>query len=161
MQKIMIVSDTHRRHEGLKAALAIESPIDMMIHLGDAEGEEDYIAALADCPLEIIAGNNDYFSELQREKVIEIAGKKVLLTHGHYYYVSVGLDMIKTEAIARDMDIVMFGHMHRPIVEIDKDITVINPGSLTYPRQDGCKKSYIIMNIDNDGKIEYTIKYVD
>ena len=41
-----------------------------MIHLGDAEGYEDYIGELCGCPLEIVAGNNDFFSSLPREKEI-------------------------------------------------------------------------------------------
>ena len=77
-----------------------------MIHLGDAEGYEDYIAELAGCPLDIVAGNNDFFSELPKEKEIEIGGLKALITHGHYYYVSAGLEDIKKEARGRGMDIV-------------------------------------------------------
>ena len=65
--KILIVSDTHRRHHALETVLEKVKPIDMLIHLGDSEGYEDYIEALADCPVEIVAGNNDFFSRLDRE----------------------------------------------------------------------------------------------
>ena len=43
MQRIMIVSDTHKRHGNLMEALYNEGKIDMLIHLGDIEGEEDII----------------------------------------------------------------------------------------------------------------------
>jgi len=161
MQKIMVVSDTHRYHENLKKALINEGPIDMLIHLGDSEGEEDYIRELAHCDVEIIAGNNDYFSDLQREEVIKIGKYNVLLTHGHYYYVSVGLDFIKEAAIERKIDIVMFGHTHRPVIEIYNDVTLINPGSISYPRQKDKKPTYIIMEIDNNENINYTLKRVN
>lgn len=92
---------------------------------------------MAGCPLEIISGNNDFFSMLDKEKEIRIGKYKVLLTHGHYYYVSAGLDTLRKEAYSRGMDIVMFGHTHRPLIEYDKELTVINPGSLSYPRQPG------------------------
>ena len=161
MQKIMVVSDTHRHHENLKKAIKLEGPIDMLIHLGDAEGEEDYIRELADCEVIMIAGNNDYFSNLRREITIKIGKYNVLLTHGHYYYVSVGLDFIKEEAIGRRMDIVMFGHTHRPIIEIYKEVTLINPGSISYPRQNDKKPTYIIMDIDDDENINYTLKHVN
>ena len=59
------------------------------------------------------------------------------------------------------MDIVMFGHSHRPIVDIDKDIIAVNPGSLTYPRQEGKKPSYIIMELDYKGEAHFTICYLD
>jgi len=161
MQKIMVVSDTHRYHENLKKALINEGPIDMLIHLGDSEGEEDYIRELANCKVEMIAGNNDYFSDLRREAVIKIGKYNVLLTHGHSYYVSVGLDFIKEEAIGRNLDIVMFGHTHRPVIEIFKEVTLINPGSISYPRQHDKKPTYIIMEIDNEENINYTLKHVN
>ena len=53
------------------------------------------------------------FSPLDREKEIELGGKKIWLTHGHNYYVSLDLKVIEQEAVARGMDIVMFGHTHR------------------------------------------------
>ena len=81
--KILIVSDTHKKHEGLKKILRREREIDLMIHLGDSEGYEDYLAELAGCPMEIVSGNNDFFSDLDREKVLQIGKYKVLITHGH------------------------------------------------------------------------------
>ena len=66
--KIMIVSDTHRNHDNLKLALEKEKPIDQMIHCGDSEGAEYIIEEIARCPLEIVLGNNDFFSDLEREK---------------------------------------------------------------------------------------------
>ena len=161
MQRIMVVSDTHKQHENLKKALKQEGFIDMLIHLGDAEGEEDYIRELADCEVKIIAGNNDYFSQLRREAVIKIGKYNVLLTHGHNYYVSVGLEYIKEEAIRRSMDIVMFGHTHRPVIEIHDEVTLINPGSISYPRQNDKKPTYIIMEIDSDENVNYTLKHVN
>ena len=48
--KILIISDTHRKHENLLKVLERECPVDLLIHLGDAEGYEDYIAEQAGCP---------------------------------------------------------------------------------------------------------------
>lgn len=36
--RILIVSDTHRRDENLKEVIRRTGPLDMLIHLGDAEG---------------------------------------------------------------------------------------------------------------------------
>lgn len=46
--KILVVSDTHRKLENLKVILEREQPMDLLIHLGDAEGDEDSIAEMAD-----------------------------------------------------------------------------------------------------------------
>ena len=70
MKKIMVVSDTHKHHRNLARALEQAGTPDLLIHLGDAEGYEDYIADMAGCPLEIVSGNNDFFSHLDREKEI-------------------------------------------------------------------------------------------
>lgn len=160
MRKIMIVSDTHHRHMNLAEALYVEGNIDMLIHLGDIEGEEDIIEEMAGCQMVVVPGNNDYCSEQSREKEIEIAGRKILLTHGHYYYVSLDLQTLREEGIARGIDIVMFGHTHRPVISVEDDITLINPGSISYPRQEDGKPTYIIMNVDDNNVITFQLKYI-
>ena len=158
--RILIVSDTHKKHKNLEEILERERPIDLMIHLGDAEGYEDYIAELAGCPLEIVAGNNDFFSNLDREKELQIGKYKVLITHGHYYYVSAGVEDLKKEALGREMDIVMFGHTHRPLLDYSRGIVTLNPGSVSYPRQEGRKPSYALMEIDGKGEAHFSIEYL-
>ena len=158
--KVLVVSDTHGRDESLEMAVALEQPFDYLIHCGDVEGREFFIEALAECPCTIVAGNNDFFSELPKEKEIEIGGLKALITHGHYYYVSAGLEDIKKEARGRGMDIVMFGHTHRPLIEKDHGVVALNPGSTSYPRQDGHLPSYIVMEIDANGTPDYQLKYL-
>ena len=162
MQRIMIVSDTHRRHGNLSEALYNEGDIDMLIHLGDVEGEEDIISGMAGCQCIFIAGNNDFFSQTDREKEISIGKYRAFLTHGHMYGVSFELETIKEEARARKADIVMFGHTHKPHLEYCEDgLVVLNPGSLSYPRQDGRKPSYMLMELDRNGEAHYTVCYVE
>lgn len=158
--KILIVSDTHRKHEYLEAVLEAEKPLDLLIHLGDAESCEDYIEVMAECPVEVVAGNNDFFSNLPGEREFTIGKYRVLLTHGHYYYVNAGIGHIKREAEARNIDIAMFGHTHRPFLEQDGNVTVLNPGSISYPRQDGKRPSYIIMELDEAGEAHFSLQYV-
>ena len=93
--KILIVSDTHGRHGNLDEVLEREGSIDLLIHLGDVEHEDDYIEAVAGCPTHIVAGNNDYFSFLSHEKEIQIGKYKVFLTHGHEYYVSMDTSRLR------------------------------------------------------------------
>ena len=158
--KVLIVSDTHRRHGNLETVLENVGKMDLLIHLGDAEGEEDYIEAIAGCPVEIIAGNNDFFSNLDKEKVILLGKYKVLLTHGHYYNVTVGVERLKEEARERGIDIAMFGHTHRPYLEIGNELVILNPRSISFPRQEGRKPSYILMEIDDRGEAHFTINYL-
>ena len=160
MQKIMIVSDTHRKHANLAEAIYKEGNLDMLIHLGDIEGEEAVIEELAGCETIMVPGNNHFFSSLPREQEITIAVKKILLTHGHYYYVSLDLKVLREDCISRNIDIVMFGHTHRPLIQIEDNITFINPGSISYPRQQDKTFTYIIMTVDDNNEICFTLKSI-
>lgn len=44
--RILVVSDTHRKHDNLDIAIERVMP-DRIYHLGDGEGCEDYIEAVA------------------------------------------------------------------------------------------------------------------
>ena len=158
--KVLIVSDTHRKNENFLKVLERVAPIDMLVHCGDIEGSEYLIAQAASCPVEMVVGNNDFFSDRPREKEFYIGKYKVWLTHGHTYYVSMGNEYLKEEARARSADIVMYGHTHRPVVDIEGGLVAVNPGSLTYPRQEGRRPSFVIMELDRKGEAHFTINYL-
>ncbi len=158
--KIVIISDTHGRHQNLALALRHEKPMDLLIHLGDVEGGEEFIQAAAGCRTEVVAGNCDFFSALCQEKELTLGKYKALLTHGHYYNVNAGIENIRKEAKGRGCDIVMFGHTHRPLICDEKGIVVLNPGSLSYPRQEGKRPSYIVMEINPQGEADFQIRYL-
>lgn len=157
--KILIVSDTHKHNENMFQILEDIGQLDMVIHCGDAEGAEHIIREKINCPLYIVSGNNDFFSELDNEIVFNIEEKNILLTHGHYYYVSMGMDRLVEEAKSRDIDIVIYGHTHRPHIENIDGVTVLNPGSISYPRQNDKVPTYILMETDENGDIYFTLNY--
>lgn len=158
--KILIISDTHGNHKNLDKVLEREKGIDMLLHMGDVEEGDTYLEAVLDCPIHIVAGNNDFYSYLPREKELQLGTYQIWMTHGHTYYVSMNTRRLKQAARERKKDIVMYGHTHRPDIDIEEDLIVINPGSLTYPRQEGRKGTYIIMEIDADGQAKFTLNYV-
>lgn len=157
--KILVVSDTHRKNDNYFTVLEKHCP-DMVIHCGDAEGSEYALTEAAGCPVHIVLGNNDFFSDLPREVELQLGSYKVWVTHGHNYYVSVDNETIKREAVARGADIVMYGHTHRPLIDAEDQVIAINPGSLSYPRQEGHKPSYVIMEIDRAGEAHFAISYL-
>jgi len=158
--KILIVSDTHGSNTNLEKVIRKVQPIDLLIHLGDLEGSEENIENIAPCPVEMVSGNNDFYSMLDKERYIKLGKYRVMLTHGHYLYVAYDTEKIKQAARARSCDIVMFGHTHRPLIETNDDVIAINPGSISYPRQENHKPSYIMMDIDRFGEAHFTIKFV-
>lgn len=158
--KILIVSDSHGRYANLDKVIEKVQPIDLLIHLGDIEGDSDYIEAVAPCEIEMVSGNNDYFSSLSREKLIRVGNYKVFITHGHYYGVSYSTEDLKEKAREMGADIAMYGHTHIPVIDLSQDVWVINPGSISLPRQAGNIPSFIIMDIDKNGKAHFTINYL-
>lgn len=158
--KILVMSDTHGSHKAFDIVMEREKDIDMLIHLGDVERDEDYIETVANCPTLILAGNNDFFSRLPMERETWIGNYKVFMTHGHSYYVSMDTKTLRRIAQSRGANIVMFGHTHRPYLDVEGDLKVINPGSLSYPRQEGRQGTYIIMEIDGSGNASFELKYV-
>ncbi len=157
--KILIVSDTHGRHDNLRKVIYKERPFDILLHAGDVEGGEDDIRELAGCDCRIVMGNNDYFSDLPSELEFKIEGYKFFLSHGHRYGVSMGPDRFREEAENRDVDYAIYGHTHKPYISKEGNLTVMNPGSMSYPRQEGRNPSYIIMESLENGGFHIAIKY--
>ena len=157
--KVIVVSDTHRKNENYFKVMEMHHP-DLVIHCGDVEGSEYVLSKSVECPVHMVMGNNDFFCELPRELELTIDRFKVWVVHGHNYYVSMGTQYLKQEAKARGVDIVFYGHTHRPVVEQEEGLYIVNPGSLSYPRQDGRKPSYCIMELDRFGELHFTIAYL-
>lgn len=158
--KILILSDTHGRNNGYLELLEKSGKFDMVIHCGDVEGSEYLFSASSGCKTVIVQGNNDYFSDLPQEVVVEIGKYRALVTHGHPYYVNRGYEHLVREAKKRKLDIVIYGHTHRPVIDRENGILVLNPGSLTYPRQEGRKYTYIIVEVDENGELECTLHHL-
>ena len=158
--RVLIISDTHRSMGTYMELVEKWAPLDLVIHCGDVEGDEYVVSQAVNCPVEIVQGNNDFFSDLPRERQLEIGRYQVLITHGHQYHVSTGHEFLAKEAAARRIDIVMYGHTHRPVIEKVGGVLIMNPGSLTYPRQSNRKASYIIMEMDYKGEPEFQIHYL-
>lgn len=158
--KILIISDTHGRNQNYLRVLQQVSPIDMLIHLGDFQGSEEFIEASVSCRKEFVSGNNDFFNGLPKDKVIQIGKYSVLLTHGHRFGVYYGISDIREAAVRNNADIVMFGHTHVPMIKFDDGMWFINPGSLSLPRQNGRIPTYIIMEIDSAGEVHFTLNHM-
>lgn len=158
--KIMIVSDSHGRNYNLERALDKVKPIDLFIHLGDFEGSVEAIRSLVPCRAEMVPGNNDFFTGMEKDKLITIGNYTVFLTHGHRYGVNFGTERLRDVAMQYGAGIALFGHTHRPLIDISGSVWTINPGSITQPRQEGGKPSFIIMDLDSKGVAHFTLNYM-
>ena len=151
--RILVFSDTHGRiDEALFIMKHLET--DIIIHLGDVLKDAYDIDALTDARVYYIAGNNDFFSGISTERIVEIEGFKLLLTHSHDYGTKDKKEKLVKRAKEENCDAVLFGHTHKSFNETIDGILVFNPGSTSKPRGD--KKSYGVIEIE-DGKMKAAV----
>lgn len=165
MLRILVMSDSHGRNENVELAIAqVREEIgefQMMIHLGDV-GDAREIESLAGVPCYIVRGNTDYDAKLLNANVIEAGGHRIFATHGHLYQVDMRLDLLRFAALENDCDIAMYGHTHVPYLEEDPDdVTILNPGSISKPRQADHRYTYMVMEIDDEDEVTYELRYVE
>ena len=157
--KILIISDTHGNLNNLYTVLEREKPIDNLLHLGDVSRDDDEIRAIADCACAFVRGNCDWCSDERDSRDFGLLGHNVHMEHGHMLPDSFAGIAAKAKNIGAD--IMMYGHTHVPLIYRYKDVYIINPGSLSKPRQSDHRPSYIIMNIEAGQEPEFEIKYAD
>ena len=115
---------------------------------------------MVDCPIHMIAGNNDFLCGLPNEEEFRIGRYRVFITHGHAYLVNITEEHLQERARELGADIVMYGHTHCPCLAHQGAVTFLNPGSLSLPRQEGHRPSYMLMEIDREGEAHFHICYL-
>ncbi len=60
-----------------------------------------------------------------------------------------------TFGLQNHADVVMFGHTHVPYLEKTDDLILLNRGVCSKPRQDNKIPTYTVMEIREDGKIDF------
>ncbi len=84
---------------------------------------------------------------------ITICGIKILLTHGHNFFVEYNLYDLMNFAKKNECSIAVYGHTHFPLNEKIGNIRLINPGSTKSPRR-GANKSFAILSLQKNGESE-------
>lgn len=120
-KNIGVISDTHGLLRGeVKDRLA---GCGMIIHAGDI-GSPSVLAELQELA-EVVAvrGNVDtglWANELERERYVEVEGHKIWVVHD--------LSTLSLDPADAGIDIIIYGHFHRPAVEWRTSILYLNPG---------------------------------
>lgn len=138
--KVCVISDTHiprrARHfpapliEGLQEA-------DLIIHAGDWQTMEVYEELKTYAPVEGVAGNvdgNDIIQYFGKKKILSLGGFRIGIVHGDGRYKTTRqrvVDAFQDEQV----DAVIFGHSHIPLLEQEDGKILFNPGSPTDKRR--------------------------
>ena len=119
---IGVISDTHGllRHEATAALAGAEH----ILHAGDVGDARilDELRRIA--PVTAIRGNVDLRGEcslLPATEAVELGGKLFYLVHSVH-----DLDI---DPVAAQVDVVISGHSHKPLIERKKGVMYLNPGS--------------------------------
>ena len=146
--RIGVVSDTHRDKSSIEQLGDKIKALDMLIHLGDNVEDISIIKRYYKGEIINVKGNCDFFTTTPNDRLIEVCGKKIFLTHGHKYGVKDGLLKLKYKALEFGANIVLYGHTHIGKIDFKEGIWFINPGSASLPRDIG--KSFAIIYIEEE-----------
>ena len=117
-----LISDTHGllRPEALRALRGV----DFIVHAGDI-GSPDILEALADlAPLTAVRGNNDtadWAANVPLRSTLAVGGVRIHVVHEMAH--------LKGHALQEGTRAVVYGHSHRPAVELKDGVLFVNPGS--------------------------------
>ena len=121
--KVGVISDTHGflRPE----AVAVLAGVERIIHAGDVGGLEILKELSIIAPVTVGRGNIDsqpWAAALPRTEIIEIGERSFYIIHD--------INDLDIDLKAAGIDMVVYGHSHRPIMEHRSDgVWYLNPGS--------------------------------
>lgn len=162
--KILIIGDTHGMDDLFATVKRAEAPFEMLLHLGDVEGEKRvYEEKCGSAQVLFVKGNCDDHSDDPLDRIINIDGSRIYMAHGHYLNVDgteESLHVLCDMAIKKKADIVAFGHTHVPLIKIRDGVLLLNPGSLAFNAM-GMPPSYITLEIHKGLPAEAEIHFVE
>jgi phosphoesterase, MJ0936 family len=133
--KIIALSDTHLAGPAPARLQEILKEADVVIHAGDFNTMAAYESLKGACKKLIAVHGNCDEPELQEKLpdrlTFELEGVKFGLVHSGKHVTDV--TNMRYLALEMDVGVLIFGHLHRPIVDRG-DVLLVCPGSPTHPR---------------------------
>lgn len=154
--RLGIVSDTHmpRMAKALPASLADAlRGVDLILHAGDWTDLRVLAELERLAPVEGVAGNNDGPEIVRRfgwRKTVRIGDKRIGIVHGHGVGGRDGTEgRAWREFEGEDVDCIVFGHSHIPVLKEKNGILLFNPGSPTDKRRQP-KYSFGLLELEEE-----------
>ncbi|OPZ70404.1 MAG: hypothetical protein BWY80_01509 [Firmicutes bacterium ADurb.Bin456] len=148
--RLIVFSDSHGRLEHALWALRETGQVDLVLHAGDNYRDALELAEVTGLPVEAVPGNCDQGEKKPQELLLELAGYRILLTHGHRIAHGRMHEELLAQAAETGAGAVVFGHTHMAEVRWDDGVLLFNPGSIARPR-DRQRPSYGILDLDKGG----------
>lgn len=147
--KLFVISDTHGRLDKVIQVFEKLKDIDLIVHLGDFQSDARQLKDILHTPVLSVRGNLDGVESGKDYKTLDTEWGRILLAHGHLDHVKSSVLSLKYRAEELGCKAALFGHTHRPYYDEYDGIYLLNPGSLSIPR-DGTKGSYAIITTTPD-----------
>lgn len=158
--RILVISDTHRHLGHVIDLLEGDHRFDAIIHLGDHLSDAEDLMSMYDLPVACVAGNCDFgVGKNAYSQVVEYMGKRIYICHGHMARVKYGDEMLRQLIREEGYDMALYGHTHCASISYEGDSILMNPGSISLPR-DG-DPSFGVIHIDEKGAIHTNIARID
>ncbi len=133
--KILVFSDSHASLGFMRRCIEATAP-DTVIHLGDYYNDgQTMLEEFPHIPFHQVPGNCDLHRGWipdPETKLIELAGVRILMTHGHRHGVKMGLYRLLADARASGADAVLYGHTHAADCRQEDGFWIINPGAASW-----------------------------
>lgn len=143
--KLLVLSDSHGNVRNMAEAVECTAPR-MILHLGDCWRDAEQLRDLyPDIPLVQVPGNCDFRPQEPSEQLLCLENKRILLCHGHTYGVKQSLLSAGYAAEEQDLDLFLFGHTHKPLVDMRGKTLFLNPGSIG----DWARPFYGVVTLEN------------
>lgn len=145
--KLVVVSDSHGLIAPLSYIKSKHSDADYFIHCGDICLSKSNASGF-----EVICGNCDDPAQYPcNGKILELAGHRIMVIHGHVLFdsetdVDTAIKKVAESAKRNHCDIAFFGHLHIYCDVFVDGIRVCSPGSIWHNR-DGSTPSYMSVQI--------------
>ena len=150
---VLIMSDTHGNSMAIEQLLNdYKGRIATVVHLGDHVDDMLNFIHEDTITYHIVSGNTDSFLDIFDERVIELIGKRIFITHGHMYDVKEKLDNLIFKTLEMKVDACLFGHTHVPVLFSKNDTIFLNPGSLAYSSTN-TERGYALLRISQEGVV--------
>jgi len=151
-----VVSDSHRRFGMVASMRAQCGRLDWLLHAGDHLTDAPRIAEAVGVEpdrVRAVAGNCDFPETEPAEVLLELAGVRILLVHGHQHGVKTGPQRLLYRAQEVGARVAVFGHSHIPFLEDVGGVLLLNPGSLSMPRRPQDPPSCAVLELA-DGAVQ-------
>lgn len=135
MNTILIFADSHGRNIEMYDIVERVNP-DMVLHAGDYSDDAKQLSyAYPNLDVRYVAGNNDYNYDDPKQIKVELPHNAIYMTHGHYQGVH-GRHPGTVGRVAKEngCDIAIYGHTHCSVLENRDGVWILNPGSISLPR---------------------------